>query len=65
MRTKIIEFLYNKKQKTGSHCGSTISQLMTELNCESIELKEILNDLFRNGLIETKQGIHGKMVFYK
>ena len=65
MRTKLIDYLFEKKQKTGGNCGTTIPQLKEELNCELSELKEILNDLFKSGLIEIKHGIHGRMVLYK
>lgn len=65
MRTKLISFLEDKRKKTDGHCGTTLPQLKAELGCELQELKDLLNDLLTKGLIETKQGIHGRMVFYK
>jgi hypothetical protein len=65
MRTKLISFLEDKRKKTDGHCGTSLPQLLTELDCELQELKELLNDLYAKNLIEIKDGIHGKMIFYK
>jgi len=65
MRTKLISFLEDQRKKTGGHCGKSIPQLMIELDCELQELKELLNDLYAKNLIEIKDGIHGRMIFYK
>lgn len=65
MRTRLISFLEDKRKRTDGHCGTTVAQLRTELDCDLQELKDMLNQLMKQGLIETKSGIHGRMVFYK
>lgn len=65
MRTKIIAFLEEKRLSTGGHCGTTLPQLVSELNGELEEVKEILNNLHARGLIQIRKGIHGRMIFMK
>jgi hypothetical protein len=65
MRTKLISFLEDKRKATDGLCGTTIPNLMIGLGCELKELKGLLNDLYAKNLIEIKEGIHGRMIFYK
>jgi DNA-binding FadR family transcriptional regulator len=64
IRTKLIGLLVDKHELTGGHCGTTVADLLNELDCTLDELREVTQDLYSKGMVEFKDGIHGKLVFY-
>ena len=64
LRTKLIGLLADKHQQTGGHCGSTVSSIVNDLGCELQEVNDLLSSLQEKGMIELKEGVHGKLVFY-
>jgi len=64
MRSQTIEIITNKHLSSGGHCGLTINQIRNQLNCDMNELKQVMNELFKDNQIKIKDGIHGKLIFF-
>ena len=61
MKTKIINQLISKQNQTAGHCGTRL----TEFNLPLKELKLILNELFKEGVITVHDNQHGKIIKHK
>lgn len=65
IKRSVESFLKDKHEKTAGHCGTTVATLKNELGIELVELRKILNQLYKEKKITIHDGIHGKLVKYE
>lgn len=63
MKSKILEIINEKHEKTNGLCGTYITDLMQHFKCEYKDLKGVLNELHKENKIIKKEGIHGVLIF--
>ena len=61
MRQQIIQKLTEKQNLTGNHCGMYLAQFGIGINA----LKKELNKMYKDGLIEIRDGGQGKLIKLK
>lgn len=62
MKSKILNILNKKHADTGGHCGIYFPCLRSMVGCSESTLRAELNALFKENLIEVREGIHGKLI---
>lgn len=65
MKEKIIAYLQAKKERTDNKCGTYATTLTQDLNTPYIEIKQPLNQLYKEGKIILRDGGQGKLIFLK
>ena len=65
MKEKILEILQAKHQLSGGNCGIYIPNICLLLNVEYYQIKDIINDLIKEQMIEIREGSHGQLLFIK
>ena len=65
LKNKVVDILELKKASSAGHCGFTITQIHSQLNGDLKQLKQIMNELFKENIINIRHGIHGKLIFLK
>lgn len=63
LRDKVIEFIETKSKASGNHSGLLLPVICSTLEVGSSELKPILNALYKEGFIQVRDGINGKLIF--
>lgn len=62
---KITDILQERSKKSGGHNGSYIPELLFRLNIKYAEVKEPLNQLFKEKKITIRSGSQGKLIFWR
>ena len=65
MKEKILEILQQKHQLSGGNCGIYLPNICSLLNVEYYQIKDIINDLIKEQMIEIREGSHGQLLFIK
>ncbi len=66
MKEKILKIIEEKHEISGGHNGTYVNELTKILGCEYSDIANTLNDLYKEGKIITKKGIHpSKLIFKK
>lgn len=60
---KITTLLQEKSTKSGGHCGTYLPELLLGLKIKHEEIKEPLNQLFKEKKITIRPGSQGKLIF--
>lgn len=63
MKSKILEIIEKKYEKTNGHCGTYATDLMKHFKCKYIDIKKHLIELYLENKIIIKPGIHGNLIF--
>ena len=64
MKYEILNIIKKKHRLTGGHCGHSLVTLQRESSIGFIELREILNQLWREKEITIAEGVNNKLIFY-
>lgn len=65
MKEKILDILQEKHQLSGGNCGMYLPNICSLLNVECYQIKDIIQHLLEEKLIELREGSHGKLLFIK
>lgn len=65
MKYKLLQILTEQYEKTGGHNGLRTSDICEKLGCEFREVKDVLNQLYLEGVIEIKNTVNFKIVRLK
>ena len=60
---QLLKIIQDNAQNTGNKCGLTVMQLSERSGVPFAEIKDHLNQLYREGEIQAREGIHGKLIF--
>ena len=60
---KIIALLKEKSKNSDGHCGTYLPELLLGLKIKHAEIKEPLNQLFKEKKIIIRPGSQGKLIF--
>lgn len=63
LKGKVMNIIIEKYKVSGGHNGCYPSRMKNELKVEYPELREVLNQLFKEKKIILKDGSQGKLVF--
>lgn len=64
MKDEILNIIKKKHRLSGGHCGQSLVTLQREASIGFIELREILNQLWREKEITIAEGVNNKLIFY-
>lgn len=65
MKEKIVQILTEQYRKSGIHNGMRTSDICEKLGCDFREVKNVLNQLFLEGVIEIKNSVNHKFIRLK
>nr|DAS74583.1 MAG TPA: dissimilatory sulfite reductase D [Caudoviricetes sp.] len=65
MEQQIINIIKNKQKSSGGNCGTYPVNIMNSLNIDYKSVRATLNKLHKEGKILIREGLHGKLVFWK
>ncbi len=66
MKSKILKIIEEKHETSGGKCGTYANKLAEILGCEYKDIVGDLKDLYKEGKIIVKEGIHpSKLIFKK
>ena len=65
MINKLKKNILDRQKLNENKCGTTVMSLMNDLNINSIEIKDLLNQLHAEKFIKVRQGINSKLIFLK
>lgn len=63
MPKDLLNIIQEYSRKTDNKCGLTAVQLSGLSGIPFQELKAVLNDMYKEGLIRVRDGVHGKLIF--
>lgn len=65
MKEKILDILQAKHELSGGNCGMYLPNICSLLNVEYHQIKDIIQHLLEEKLIELREGSHGQLIFLK
>ncbi len=65
MKQKLIELLKHKSVTGDGRTGTTVATLRYTLGCTSGEISKMLNELYKEGLVEVHDNHLGVLVVWK
>ncbi len=65
MLNQLKSIITTKQTANDNKSGTTIMQLMNELNLSSEEINPLLRELYENKVIVVRKGINGRLIFLK
>ena len=65
MKEKILDILQAKHQLSEGNYGIYLPSICSLLSVEYYQIKDIINDLIKEQMIEIREGSHGQLLFIK
>lgn len=61
----ILQLIQGYCERTGHHNGLTVVEIMKRSEKPLSEVKAQLNELYDDGEIDVRKGVHGRLIFTK
>lgn len=65
MLNQVKGFITERQNLSENKCGTTPMLIMEKFNLNSLEIKDLLNQLYIEKFITIRQGVNGQLIFLK